>query len=189
MVSTKAKKKSGTVKGKPVSSVKKKTLSKGKPSVSKTAKSSKTTRKPIKPTNTMKKTTKAMKSAAPKKKNSKPKKVIKAKTADATKVSAKQKLRNFQLSPLDDRVLVLRQGFALKTAGGLYIPETVQEKPVEGTVMAVGKGRRSKKGLRRNMDVQVGDRILFSAYAGTALDWDGQEVLILREDEVLGVLT
>ena len=75
-----------------------------------------------------------------------------------------------------------------KTQGGLYIPDTAKEKPQEGEVVAVGKGKRLEDGKVIPLDVQAGDRILFGKYSGSDIKLDGQEYLIMREDEVLGIL-
>ena len=90
--------------------------------------------------------------------------------------------------PLHDRLLVQRNDSATQTAGGLYLPETAKEKPVEGTVLAVGEGRLTEEGKTLPLQVQVGDRIIFGKYSGTEIKLDGEERLILREDDVLGIL-
>jgi len=90
--------------------------------------------------------------------------------------------------PLDDRLLVQRNDSATQTAGGLYLPETAKEKPVEGTVLAVGDGRLTEEGKTLPLQVKVGDRIIFGKYSGTEIKLDGEERLILREDDVLGIL-
>ncbi len=90
--------------------------------------------------------------------------------------------------PLHDRLLVQRNDSATQTAGGLYLPETAKEKPVEGTVLAVGDGRLTEEGKSLPLQVKVGDRIIFGKYSGTEIKLDGEERLILREDDVLGIL-
>lgn len=90
--------------------------------------------------------------------------------------------------PLHDRLLVQRNDSASQTAGGLYLPETAKEKPVEGTVLAVGDGRLTEEGKTLPLQVKVGDRIIFGKYSGTEIKLDGNERLILREDDVLGIL-
>ena len=90
--------------------------------------------------------------------------------------------------PLHDRVLVKRVKEEEKTKGGIIIPETAQEKPQEGEVVAVGPGARDEDGERIAMDVKVGDRILFGKYSGSDIKIDGEEHLILREEDVLAVL-
>ena len=94
-----------------------------------------------------------------------------------------------KLRPLGDRILVKRvDATEEKTAGGLYIPDSAKEKPQEGEVVAVGKGKKLDNGTVQGMDVAAGDRILFGKYSGNEIKIDGTEHLILREDEVLGVL-
>ena len=90
--------------------------------------------------------------------------------------------------PLHDRLLVQRNDSATQTKGGLFLPETAKEKPVEGTVLAVGDGRLTEDGKSLPLQVKVGDRIIFGKYAGTEIKLDGEERLILREDDVLGIL-
>ena len=92
------------------------------------------------------------------------------------------------LKPLQDRVLVERVEAMEKSAGGLYIPDTAKEKPQEGKVVAVGKGKRREDGSIAALDVKAGDRILFSKYAGSDVTIDGQEYIIMREEDILGVL-
>jgi chaperonin GroES len=95
------------------------------------------------------------------------------------------------IRPLYDRIVVKRvenQGDE-KTAGGLIIPDTAKEKPQEGEVVAVGQGKRTEDGKIVPLDVKAGDRILFGKYSGSEIKLDGNEYLIMREDEVLGVLT
>ena len=93
-----------------------------------------------------------------------------------------------KLRPLHDRILVRRIEEEEKTKGGLIIPDTAKEKPQEGKVMAVGKGKVNDDGKRRPLDVHKGDRILFSKYAGSDIELEGEEHLIIREDDVLAVL-
>lgn len=92
------------------------------------------------------------------------------------------------LTPLDDRIVVEVAIAESKTAGGIIIPGSVDLKPNHGTVLAKGRGRRTKKGTLRPLDVNVGDHILFAQYSGTPITIEGKEVLILREEDVLGVL-
>ncbi len=92
------------------------------------------------------------------------------------------------LTPLQDRVLVERVEAVEKSAGGLYIPDTAKEKPQEGQVVAVGKGKRKEDGTVVGPDVKAGDRVLFSKYAGNDVTIDGKEYIIMREDDILGVL-
>ena len=94
-----------------------------------------------------------------------------------------------KIRPLYDRLVVKRiENDQEKTQGGLYIPDTAKEKPQEGEVVAVGKGKRLEDGKVVALDVQVGDRILFGKYSGSDIKLDGEEYLIMREDEVLGIL-
>jgi chaperonin GroES len=90
--------------------------------------------------------------------------------------------------PLGDRVVVKRVQEELKTAGGIIIPDTAQEKPQEGEVVAVGPGGRDEKGDRITPEVKVGDRILFGKWSGTEVKVDGQELLIMKESDIMGVL-
>lgn len=97
--------------------------------------------------------------------------------------------KNFKkIRPLQDRLIVERLEGEEKTASGLYIPETAKEKPQQGRVIAVGKGRVQEDGSVRPLDLREGDRILFGKYSGTEIKLDGNEYLIMREDDVLGVL-
>src|ERR671932_729062 len=94
-----------------------------------------------------------------------------------------------KIRPLYDRIVVKRvETTDEKTAGGLIIPDSAKEKPQEGEVVAVGKGKRLEDGKVVTLDVQPGDRILFGKYSGSEIKIDGQEYVIMREDEVLGVL-
>ncbi len=94
-----------------------------------------------------------------------------------------------KIRPLYDRIVVKRidEG-ADKTASGLFIPDSAKEKPQEGEVMAVGQGKRADDGKLIPLDVKAGDRILFGKYSGSDIKLDGEEYMIMREDEVLGVL-
>ncbi len=113
-------------------------------------------------------------------------------TASKAKLQAVPSLRkNYDnvLTPLDDRILVAIDGAASMTAGGLYIPDSAADRPSRGQVLAKGRGRRNKKGQIRPLDVQVGDKVLYAAFSGTKITVGGDELLILREDEVLGIVT
>jgi len=90
--------------------------------------------------------------------------------------------------PLGDRVVVKRVQEDVKTAGGIIIPDTVQEKPQEGEVIAVGPGARDEQGERIAPEVKVGDRILFGKWSGTEVKVDGQDLLIMKESDIMGVL-
>lgn len=92
------------------------------------------------------------------------------------------------ISPLSDRVLVVRIGEEEKTAGGIIIPDTAKEKPQEGKVVAVGPGKLDDSGKRVPLDVKKNDRVLFGKYAGTDIKIDGVEHLIMREDDILGIV-
>jgi chaperonin GroES len=93
------------------------------------------------------------------------------------------------IRPLHDRVVVKRIEEGETMQGGLYIPDSAKEKPQQGEVVAVGKGKRTEEGKQLPMDVQVGDRILFGKYSGSDIKLNGTEYLIMREDEILGVLS
>jgi chaperonin GroES len=93
-----------------------------------------------------------------------------------------------KIRPLQDRILVKRVDEEEKTKGGIIIPDSAKEKPQEGRVIAVGNGKIQENGNVQPLDVKKGDRILFSKYAGTEVNVDSEEHLIIREDDVLGVL-
>lgn len=93
-----------------------------------------------------------------------------------------------EFRPLHDRVLVRRVESEEKTSGGLIIPETAKEKPQEGEVVSVGAGARDDSGNRVELDVKAGDRILFGKWSGTEVKVDGQELLIMKESDIMGVL-
>ncbi len=93
-----------------------------------------------------------------------------------------------KLTPLHDRILVRRVEENETTRGGIIIPDTAKDKPQEGEVVAVGKGKISEEGKVRPLDVKAGDRILFGKYSGTEVKIDGEEFLIMREEEVLGII-
>ncbi|MGZ3721466.1 MAG: GroES family chaperonin [Bdellovibrionales bacterium] len=90
---------------------------------------------------------------------------------------------------MDDRILVSPDEAPTKTAGGLIIPGMASERPSRGTVVAKGRGRRNKKGQIRPLDVNVGDRVLYAEYSGTKINFSNATVLILREEDVLGIVT
>ena len=92
------------------------------------------------------------------------------------------------IRPLHDRVIVKRVKEEEKSKGGIIIPDTAKEKPIEGEVLAIGSGKIADDGSVRKLDVKGGDRILFGKYSGTEVKVDGEERLILREDDILGVL-
>jgi len=93
-----------------------------------------------------------------------------------------------KIRPLHDRVLVKRIEAEEKTAGGLIIPDTAKEKPIQAEVVAVGAGKRDKDGKLHAPEVKAGDRILFSKYSGSEVKIDGEEHLIMREDDILAVI-
>lgn len=90
--------------------------------------------------------------------------------------------------PLHDRVLVKRFSEDERTKGGIFIPDTAKEKPIQGEIIAVGTGRVSEDGKIRPLDVKKGDRVLFGKYAGTEIKIEGDEFLMMREEDILGVL-
>ncbi|MDA0786193.1 MAG: co-chaperone GroES [Proteobacteria bacterium] len=90
--------------------------------------------------------------------------------------------------PLHDRVVVRRVGSDEKTAGGIIIPDTAQEKPSEGEVVSVGPGARTEDGKVIAMDVKAGDRVLFGKWSGTEVTIDGEELLIMKESDIMGVI-
>jgi chaperonin GroES len=94
-----------------------------------------------------------------------------------------------KLRPLQDRLLVQRVEEEEKTKGGIIIPDTAKEKPAEGKVVAVGKGKVDESGKPIPMEVKKGDRILFGKYSGTEIKIEGEEYLIMREDDVLGIIS
>ena len=93
-----------------------------------------------------------------------------------------------KIRPLQDRVIVKRLEEEAKTKGGIIIPDTAKEKPMEGLVVSVGKGKTADDGKLIKPDVKAGDRILFGKYSGTEVKIDGEELLIMREDDILGIL-
>lgn len=105
----------------------------------------------------------------------------------ATKTKTAPK-KNVQIRPLGDRVLVQRVEAEEMTAGGILLPESAKEKPKEGIVISIGEGRVLDSGERSTFSVKKGDRILFSAYAGTEVKYSGDEYLIMREDDILGII-
>jgi chaperonin GroES len=112
----------------------------------------------------------------------------------ANKVLARMRANNDEeqtmanIRPLQDRVILKRVKEEEKTKGGIIIPDTAKEKPIEGEVVAVGNGKVLEDGTVRKVDVKVGDRVLFGKYSGTEVKLDGEERLIVREDDILAVL-
>ncbi len=92
------------------------------------------------------------------------------------------------LRPLQDRIIVKRVEEETKTAGGLFIPETAKEKPQRGEIVAAGKGKKTEEGKVLPLDVKVGDIVLFGKYSGTEIKVDGEEYLMMREDDLLAVV-
>ena len=92
------------------------------------------------------------------------------------------------IRPLHDRVIVKRIEEGEQMRGGIIIPDTAKEKPQEGEVVAVGEGKYKEDGTRQSLDVKAGDRVLFGKYSGSEIKIDGEELLIMREDEILGIL-
>ncbi|MEY4773639.1 MAG: hypothetical protein RIT40_674 [Planctomycetota bacterium] len=104
----------------------------------------------------------------------------------ATKTTTSTKKSTIR--PLGDRVLVKRAEAEERTAGGILLPESAKDKPKEGTIIALGEGRTLDNGSKSTFAVKNGDRILFSAYAGTEVKYGGEEFLIMREEDILGVI-
>jgi len=94
-----------------------------------------------------------------------------------------------KITPLHDRVIIRRiEDNVNQTAGGLFIPDSAKEKPQEGEVIAAGEGKYKEDGSRQSLDVKAGDRILFGKYSGSEIKLDNEEFLIMREDEILGII-
>ncbi len=93
-----------------------------------------------------------------------------------------------KIRPLQDRVLVERVDQEEKSSGGIIIPDTAQEKPMEGKVMAVGKGTRNEEGMVFPLDVKKGDRILFGKWSGTEVKLEGKDVIVMKESDIMGVI-
>ncbi|MFO1008615.1 MAG: co-chaperone GroES [Planctomycetota bacterium] len=111
----------------------------------------------------------------------------------STKTTAKPTTTNSgtksgKIRPLGDRVLIKRAEAEEKTAGGILLPETAKDKPKEGKVIAIGEGRTLDNGSRSTFSVKVGDTVLFSSYAGTEVKYGGEEFLIMREEDLLGII-
>jgi chaperonin GroES len=93
-----------------------------------------------------------------------------------------------KLRPLQDRVAIRRVEQEAKTSGGIIIPDTAQEKPMEGEVVAVGRGARDANGALHALDVKVGDRVLFGKWSGSEIKLDGEDLMIMKESDILGVI-
>ena len=94
-----------------------------------------------------------------------------------------------KIKPLNDRVLVKRMEEVQVTKGGILIPDTAKEKPIEGKVIAVGPGKMSEQGQRMALQLKEGDRVLFGKYAGTEIKMEGEEYLMMREEDILAIIT
>jgi len=95
---------------------------------------------------------------------------------------------SMKLRPLQDRVLIRRVEPEAKTAGGIFIPDTAQEKPMEGEVVAVGPGTRDDDGKLHPLDVKTGDRVLFGKWSGTEVKLDGEDLMIMKENDIMGII-
>ncbi len=104
-------------------------------------------------------------------------------------MATKTKAKRVAIRPLSDRVLVQRLEAEDKSAGGILLPESAKEKPKEGLVIAVGDGKVLDNGERSVFDTKVGDRVLFTSYAGTDIKYDGDDYMIMREDDVLAIIS
>jgi chaperonin GroES len=93
-----------------------------------------------------------------------------------------------KFQPLHDRVVIRRVRAEEKTSGGIIIPDTAQEKPIEGEIVAVGAGARNEQGLIVKLEVKAGDRILFGKWSGTEVKLDGEELLIMKESDIMGII-
>ena len=93
-----------------------------------------------------------------------------------------------EFRPLHDRVLIRRVGQEEKTRGGIFIPDTAQEKPMEGEIIAAGPGSRSDDGTLHALDVKTGDRVLFGKWSGTEIKLDGEELMIMKESDIMGII-
>jgi len=100
----------------------------------------------------------------------------------------KKSSKKIQLQPLGDRVVVEREASEERTAGGIVLPDTAKDKPARGTVISVGNGKLLEDGTRGKMQVKVGDRVIFSSYAGEAFKVEDQELLLMREDDIFAIL-
>ncbi len=103
-------------------------------------------------------------------------------------MATKTKSKKIAIRPLGDRVLVQRVEAEEKTSGGILLPESAKEKPKEGIIVSVGAGKTLDNGEKSEFSVSVGDRILFTSYAGTEVKFEGNEYLIMREDDILGII-
>jgi chaperonin GroES len=104
-------------------------------------------------------------------------------------IEIQKEMRKMKLRPLQDRILVQRVEEETTTKGGIIIPDTAKEKPAEGKVIAVGSGKVGDDGKRIALEIKAGDRILFGKYSGSEVKIEGEEFLIMREDDVLGIIS
>ena len=102
-----------------------------------------------------------------------------------TQIYSKKKM----ITPLQDRVIVKRNDASTTTESGIIIPDTAKEQPQEGTIFAVGEGKKKEDGTRITPDIKKGDKVLFGKYAGTEIKIDGEDLLIMREDDIVGVIS
>jgi chaperonin GroES len=102
----------------------------------------------------------------------------------ATKKKSSNKIR---LQPIGDRVVVKREASEERTAGGILLPDNAKDKPARGTIVSIGDGKLLEDGTRSTLQVKVGDRVIFSSYAGEAFKIDDQELLLMREDDILAI--
>ena len=109
-------------------------------------------------------------------------------TATRTKRPKKTSKSKVKLQPLGDRVVIRREDAEAKTAGGIVLPDSAQDKPARGSVVSVGEGRLLDDGTRSKMQVKAGDRVLFSSYAGDEFRIDEQDLVLMREDDILAVI-
>ncbi len=107
---------------------------------------------------------------------------------ETAKEATKSSKSAIGVRPLHDRILVRRMAEEEKTAGGLFIPDTAKEKPSKGEIVAAGKGRVTEDGKTMPLEVKVGDKVLFGKYAGTELKLEGSEYLMMREEDILGII-
>ena len=132
---------------------------------------------------------KSAKKVVPKKASKKTKAVAKKPVVKtAAKPTATKPTGKIQFTPVHDHILVMQDGESDRTPGGLYIPATVQDKPQRGRVLAIGTGTTSKKGRVRPLDVKIGETVIFSAHSGSKVTLSGTDYLVLKEEDVLGVL-
>ena len=106
----------------------------------------------------------------------------------STATKKKRTSKKIRLQPLGDRLVIEREASEERTAGGIVLPDTAQDKPARGTVISVGEGKLLDDGSRSEMQVEVGDRVIFSSYAGETFKVDDQELLLMGEDDVLAIV-